>query len=249
MKDVTEDKKSLQDLDKMLLLKLTTSQTNLLNDTELVDILNQTKSKSLLVKNKIADSEIKQNEINEKRLTFQPVAIRGSVLYFCMIEIAQINWMYNSSLNQFLHIYNKSIDDSPKTALPQKDVENIMFALTYNIYRYVNRGLFEKDKITFLLMVCFKVLITSKKITNADVSLFLKAGDALDKADYIPKPNADWINEKMWNNLIALSLHKFKNDNQPFFRSICEYVSNNTELWKKWAYEKTDPENFPIPEL
>lgn len=59
MKDVTDDKKSLQDLDKMLLQKLTTSQTNLLHDTELVDILNQTKSKSLLVKNKIADSEIK----------------------------------------------------------------------------------------------------------------------------------------------------------------------------------------------
>lgn len=92
------------------------------------------------------------------------MAIRGSVLYFCMIEISQINWMYNSSLNQFLDIYNKSIDDSPKTALPQKDVDNIMTSLTYNVYRYVNRGLFEKDKITFLLMVCFKILITAKKI-------------------------------------------------------------------------------------
>lgn len=81
-----------------------------------------------------------------------------------MIEIAQVNWMYNSSLNQFLEIYNKSIDDSPKTALPQKDVINITKALSYNVYRYVNRGLFEKDKKSFLLMVCYKIMITNKKI-------------------------------------------------------------------------------------
>jgi dynein heavy chain len=58
-----------------------------------------------------------------------------------------------------------------------------MSSLTYNVYRYVNRGLFEKDKITFLLMVCFKILITAKKITNNDVSIFLKMGDSLDKSD------------------------------------------------------------------
>ncbi len=48
---------------------------------------------------KLADAEIKTNEINEKRLIFKPVAVRGSVMYFCMLEIAKVNWMYNSSLN------------------------------------------------------------------------------------------------------------------------------------------------------
>lgn len=218
MKEVTENKKSLRDLDKMLLQKLTTSQKNLLDDTDLVDILNQTKSKSLVVKNNIADAEVKTNEINEKRLTFQPVAVRGSVLYFCMIEIAQINWMYNSSLSQFLELYNRAIDESPKTALPQKDVENILESLTYGVYRYVNRGLFERDKITFLLMVCFKILITDKKLSIADVNQFLKAGNAVDKSEVLKMPEkADWITEKMWNNVNALSRHCFNGQNVPFF--------------------------------
>lgn len=100
----------------------------------MVEILNSTKTKAKEVQIKISDAEVKTAEINEKRLIFQPVAVRGSVLYFCIIEIAQVNWMYNSSLAQFLELYNYSIDNSPKTAIPLKDVENILSSLTYNVY-------------------------------------------------------------------------------------------------------------------
>ena len=68
--------------------------------------------------------------------------------------------MYNSSLNQFLQLYHHSIDTAPEATMPAKGVENITRELTYNVYRYVNRGLFKKDKQTYLLMVCFKILIT-----------------------------------------------------------------------------------------
>lgn len=97
-------------------------------------------------------------------------------------------------------------------------------------------------------MLCFKILITANKINNADVSVFLKAGDALDKADAKPKPNADWISEKMWNNILALSIHKFNGDNIAFYKNLPETIQSNVDVWKKWGYEKTDPENFPIPE-
>ena len=156
--------------------------------------------------------------------------------------------MYNSSLAQFLDLYNSTIDNSPKTALPQKDVENITKALTYNVYRYVNRGLFEKDKITFLLMVCFKILITDLKLTVADFSIFLKGGSSIDKVTEI-KPKADWITEKIWNNVLVLSQHCFANESVPFFKSLPSEIKNKIDVWKKWAYEKTDPENYPVPEF
>jgi hypothetical protein len=53
----------------------------------------------------------------------------------------------------------------------------------------------------------------------------------------------------MWNNIVALSIHKFNNENNAFFRSLVDVVRTNIEVWKKWAYEKTDPENYPIPEF
>ena len=248
LKEVTKNKKVLKELDKLLLNKLTTSDKNLLEDEELVEILNSTKNQAKEMQVKLADAEIKTNEINEKRLTFKPVAIRGSVLYFCMIEIAQVNWMYNSSLNQFLDLYNHTIDSCPKT-LPVKDVENITKSLSYNVYRYVNRGLFEKDKITFLLMVCFKILITDKKLTSNDISLFLTAGNSLDKTNYKPKPTPDWITEKMWTNILALSLHCFSSEGIPFFKTLPESIQNNLDDWKDWAYKKNAPESHAIPEF
>jgi dynein heavy chain len=249
MKEVTMNKKELKKLDESLLQKLTSSSGNLLDDVELVEILNSTKTQAKEMQIKLADAEVKTNEINEKRCTFRPVAIRGSVLYFCMIEIAGVNWMYNSSLNQFLSLYNASIDNSPKTTLPAKDVENILRDLTYMVYRYVNRGLFEVDKITFLMMVSFKILITDKKLNSEDVSLFLKAGAAVDKSSMKPKPSAEWISDRTWMNIIAISNHRFASESVPFFKTLPDSITSSMDTWKKWAYERNDPESVNVPEF
>ena len=78
--------------------RLTTSTGNLLDDTELMDVLNNTKTQAKDVAIKLVDAEIKTKEINEKREQYRPVAIRGSSLYFTIIEVSEVNWMYNSSL-------------------------------------------------------------------------------------------------------------------------------------------------------
>ena len=77
-----------------------------------------------------------------------------------MIEVSLINWMYNSSLDQFLDLFNGSIEKAERVNNPTKRVKNIEEKLTFETYRYVNRGLFEKDKVSFILMMCFKILIT-----------------------------------------------------------------------------------------
>jgi len=247
-REVTQNKKDLKLLDDLLLKKLTSSTGNLLEDTELVEILNNTKTQSKEVKNKLQDAEVKTKEINEKREAYKPVAIRGAVLYFTMLEIAQVNWMYNSSLNQFLYLYNLSIDTAKKETLPVKRVENISKNLTYKVYRYVDRGLFERDKQIFLLMICFKILTTDKRLNGNDVSIFLKGEDALDKAGSKQKPSADWLTDKIWMAILALSTHKFNGDSMAFFKNLPDSVSNNIEVWKKWAYDKAEPEKHPIPD-
>jgi len=63
-----------------------------------MDVLNQTKSQSKEVQIKLADAEVKTKEIQEKREQYRPVAIRGSALYFTMLDMSLVSWMYNSSL-------------------------------------------------------------------------------------------------------------------------------------------------------
>ena len=79
------------------------------------------------------------------------MATRGSLIYFSIVEMSQVNWMYNTSLNQFLQKFDESIAGAQRAATPHERVRNIVDKLSYVVYRYVNRGLFEKDKITFLL--------------------------------------------------------------------------------------------------
>lgn len=59
-----------------------------------------------------------------------------------------------------------SIANSEKAQLPSKRVDNIIEYLSFYVYKYVNRGLFENNKITFILMMCFKILLTAGKITG-----------------------------------------------------------------------------------
>jgi dynein heavy chain, axonemal len=86
-------------------------------------------------------------------------------------------------------------------------VEFIIKVMTRHVHKYV-RGLFEKDKITFLL----KILITAKKLTGADVGVFLKAGAGEDIKAARPKLQGNqfnFIDEKAWLNIIAFSKHTF----------------------------------------
>ena len=50
-----------------MLKRLTESTGNLLDDTELMDVLNNTNTRAKEVQAKVEDAEIKTKEINEKR--------------------------------------------------------------------------------------------------------------------------------------------------------------------------------------
>jgi len=54
----------------------------------------------------------RQKEINVERLEYKEVAEVGSVFYFCIVDMVTINWMYNSSLKQFMGLFVSSMTDS-----------------------------------------------------------------------------------------------------------------------------------------
>merc|ERR550537_1086393 len=183
--DVTNNTKSLQLLDKQLLDRLSNSQGNLLEDTELIEVLANTKAKAKEVEQKLKEADERKIEINEKREMFRPVATRGSIMYFNMTDMTNVvnpitsqpsGWMYNCSLLQFLEQFDFSIKNSEKCQPTSKRVDKIIQYLTYQVYRYMNRGLFERDKMMFKLMVTLKIMVIAGSILGSDVSMFLKAG-------------------------------------------------------------------------
>lgn len=241
--DVTANTKELMDLEDLLLNQLANTQGSLLDDDSVVEVLATIKTKSKEVNEKLIESKEKKIEINENREKFRPAAARGAVLYFCIVEMTMVNWMYNTSLAQFLGLFYSSIDGAKKDKLIKQRVENIYLEMTWRVYRYISRGLFERDKVTFKIMMCSKILIKDNKLTPADISMFLKAGAGIDDRNKI----FNWMDDKQWLNLKALSKHRFNNENLQFFKDLPDRIQRNDGEWRAWV-ENENPENERIPD-
>jgi len=237
---VNSNRKALIALDAMLLERLTSSGGNLLDDDELVSVLHNTKTKAGEVKEKLTSADETKSSINEKREQFRPVATRGAVLYFSIVEISHANPMYQTSLEQFLQLFMQAMDRAEKSTLASKRVGNIIEAMTYLTYRYINRGLYEKDKLSFVMLMTMKVLLTAGLLGLHDFNFLLRGGAALDINSVRKKPFA-WLTNEAWLNVIELS------QVCKFFAALPGEMASNEAAWRRW-YEDNQPEQLMIPE-
>merc|ERR1711871_43295 len=238
--EVNENTKSLLALDASLLQRLTSNDGNLLEDEELVGVLANTKAKAAEVNIKLSAAAETKSSIAEKREQFRPVATRGSVLYFAVVEMSGVNVMYQTSLSQFLGLFMDSMNQAEKATLASKRVNNIIYTLTYLVYRYINRGLYEADKLTFVLLVTVKILITAGHLSSSDLTLFLRGGAALD-IDSVRRKPFNWLSNEVWLNVIELS------QSNKFFQNLPNDMSADEAMWRRW-YEDNEPENIGIPD-
>lgn len=197
IKDVTANRRKMQELEANLLRKLSTTQGSLLDDVSVIIVLNTSKSTSKEVKEKLSIAKTTEIKINAAREEYRPVAIRGSVLYFLVCTMAMVNVMYQTSLNQFLERFDVSLAKSEKTHINKQRIRNIIQYLTYEIYRYKTRGLYEIHKFLLGLLMALKIDLQQGQVTYEEFQNFIKGGAALDIKACPPVPFA-WISDITW---------------------------------------------------
>ena len=155
---IANDKNQLADIENKILHLLSHSKGNILDDKELISTLQKSKKTSTAVKQRMTEAEQTVEEIKLAREEYRAVASLGSILYFVIADLANVDPMYQYSLLYFTEIYKTRIQQTTKNDIISERIQILLKDLKSSFYKTICRGLFEKDKLLYSFLIAAQVL-------------------------------------------------------------------------------------------
>ena len=233
-----ENKKQLKEIEDKILEVLSSSQGNILEDETAIQVLSSSKVLANSINEKQAIAEKTEKEVDEIRIGYKPIATHASTLFFCITDLANIEPMYQYSLNWYISLFNRGIDSSEKSKEVPTRLANLRKYFTESLYSNVGRSLFEKDKLLFSFLLCIAILKGQNKIDPEEWRFLITGGVGVTKSK-LTNPDKTWVSEKMWGDIEKLS-------ELPAFAGLSSSVVERTAMWTE-IFEASEPHTKALP--
>ncbi|KAL9644994.1 hypothetical protein ABK040_004487 [Willaertia magna] len=235
--------KQLEQLEHDILYALTSIQgEQLLEDEELITKLQQSKKTSEEILSRLELSQETERKIDNARNQYRESARRASNLFFVLNDLIYLEHMYQLSLESYIDLFKKSIENSPKPKRSEQQIQQRIDWLneyhTYEVYKRTCQGIFEKHKLMFVFHLCVKLLQSDGKLHREDYDFLLRGGHVIEKD--ILNPCSKWLPEKAWDAIYDIDRKL------PFFHGIVRSFEEEGDEWRNWFFSE-EPENEHLP--
>jgi dynein heavy chain len=167
------------------------------------------------------------------------------VLYFVIADMANINDMYQNSLEYVKVLFNKAIDTTEKSENLETRLASLIDTITRQIYTNISRGLFERDKIIFSFLNCTSIMREKNLIDPIAWSLLLRGAAPItdaQKAKILPNP----MPKNVLTDINHMFLYSAEINLPDIFGGILEDMLKENDDWLKWAQGES-PQTDPLP--
>ncbi|CAL1538804.1 unnamed protein product [Lymnaea stagnalis] len=239
VRSIAAGKKKLVECEDEILRLLNETKGSLLDDAQLVNTLQLSKTTSQEVTESVNIAEQTEIKIDLAREGYRSCAQRASTLFFVLNDMGRIDPMYQFSLDSYIDLFTLSIEKSQRSSKLDERISNLNEYHTYAVYRYTCRGLFEKHKLLFSFQMCAKILEHAGKLNMDEYNFFLRGGIVLDRENQMDNPCTNWLSDNSWDNITEL-------DKLTNFHGIITSFEQYARDWNLW-YTSAEPETTPLP--
>ncbi|XP_036692664.1 dynein heavy chain 9, axonemal [Balaenoptera musculus] len=225
---------TLKTLEDNLLSRLSSASGNFLEETALVENLEITKQTAAEVEKKVQEAQVTEVKINEAREHYRPAAARASLLYFIMNDLGRIHPMYQFSLKAFNIVFQKAVEKAAPDESLKERVANLIDSITFSVYQYTTRGLFECDRLTYLSQLTFQILLLNQEVSAAELDFLLRSPVQTGVTSPV-----EFLSHQAWGGIKALS-------SMEEFYNLDRDIEGSAKGWKKFVEsECPEKEKFP----
>ena len=182
---------------------MSSADSNVLGDTALVENLETTKRTAAEIECKVTEARGTSKEIDAARELYRPAAARASLLYFILNDLNTINPIYQFSLKAFSVVFQKAILKADPAEDVTSRVKNLIECITFSVFMYTTRGLFECDKLIFTSQMAFQILLVRKEISVGDLDFLLR----FPIVPHVTSP-VDFLTNTSWGGIRSLALRE-----------------------------------------